>query len=174
MSGASASAGDAATVSVTVAAEPAVAFAVFTGELDRWWRRGPRFRGRNPGVLILEPRLGGRLFEQSAAAGVPLIERGVVTQWEPPLRLAFQWHVPDAQPVAAAPAHASILETLVQVGFEAVPGGTRVTVRHSGWADVPPEHPARHGALGLAMSRRIGLWWGELLSALREHLQTHC
>jgi len=166
--------GDAATVCVTVAVEPTIAFEVFTEEIDRWWRRGPRYRGRNPGSLVLEPRLGGRVFEQGAERSLPLIERGVITQWEPPGKLAFRWHVPEA---LRAPGHAAAMravDTLVQVWFEAVPGGTQVTVRHSGWAAVPAEHPARHGALGLAMSRRIGLWWGELLSALREELQGRC
>jgi hypothetical protein len=28
----------------------------------------------------------------------------------------------------------------------------------------------RHGNLGPAFSRMIGLWWGELMTSLREHL----
>jgi hypothetical protein len=47
-----------------------------------------------------------------------------------------------------------------------------VTLRHSGFAALREGHPARHGLEGAAMSRRIGLWWGDLLSGLREHVAT--
>lgn len=36
-------AGDQATVSISVAVEPAIAFEVFTQETDLWWRVGGRF-----------------------------------------------------------------------------------------------------------------------------------
>jgi hypothetical protein len=53
-------AGDQATVSTSVAVEPAVAFEVFTQEIDLWWRRGLRNRiaGRRPGSLSFELALG--------------------------------------------------------------------------------------------------------------------
>jgi hypothetical protein len=44
MSRAAAPAGDQVRVSVSVAVPPAAAFEIFTQEIDRWWRRGPRFR----------------------------------------------------------------------------------------------------------------------------------
>ena len=49
------------------------------------------------------------------------------------------------------------------------PTGTLVTVRHGGWTALRDDHPARHGLKGAAFSRMIGLWWGELLTSLREH-----
>jgi hypothetical protein len=57
--------GDGANVSVFVAVAPAVAFEVFTAEIDLWWRRGPAYRiaGRQRGMLHCEPQVGGRLFE---------------------------------------------------------------------------------------------------------------
>ena len=57
--------GDQATVSISVAVEPAVAFEVFTQEPDLSSRRGLRYRlaGRRPGSLCFEPGVGGRLFE---------------------------------------------------------------------------------------------------------------
>jgi hypothetical protein len=54
--------GDSARVSVTVAVSPALAFEIFTEEIDRWWRRGLKFRqthGRG-GFLRIEPEVGGR------------------------------------------------------------------------------------------------------------------
>lgn len=74
-----ATAGDQVKVSVLVDVEPAVAFEVFTTEIDRWWRRGVAYRvaGRRPGVLVLEPELGGRIFEQyETPNGSRTFERG--------------------------------------------------------------------------------------------------
>ena len=50
--------------------------------------------------------------------------------------------------------------------------GTRVTVRHRGWSAIRPGHPVRHGVEGAAFSRMIGLWWGELMTGLREFIET--
>jgi hypothetical protein len=47
--------------------------------------------------------------------------------------------------------------------------GTLVTVHHRGWSALPEDHPARHGLTGAAFARMVGLWWGDLLTALREH-----
>ncbi len=55
--------------------------------------------------------------------------------------------------------------------FEPAAGGTRVTVRHRGWASLRPGHPARRGLEGAPFSRMIGLWWGDLMTALREHVE---
>ena len=57
--------GDSARVTVTVAVAPSLAFEIFTEEIDRWWRRGIKFRhaGARSGFLRIEPELGGRLFE---------------------------------------------------------------------------------------------------------------
>ena len=38
--------GDRARVTTTVRVDARRAFDVFTREIDRWWRRGPRFRSR--------------------------------------------------------------------------------------------------------------------------------
>jgi hypothetical protein len=85
--------GDRATVSVSVAVPQAVAFEVFTREIDLWWRRGPRFRfGRRPGTLSFEPSLGGRLFESFPSdSGTYVQDVGRITAWEPPARLVFTW-----------------------------------------------------------------------------------
>ena len=37
---------------------------------------------------------------------------------------------------------------------------------------LPEDHPARHGLVGPAFSRMIGLWWGQLMTSLREHIET--
>jgi uncharacterized protein YndB with AHSA1/START domain len=154
--------GDQATVAVVVAVDVADAFEVFTQEIDRWWKRGPRYRiaGHGPGVLQFEAGVGGRLFETfETAAGAKVFEVGRVTAWEPPSRLVLEWRNANFAPSE---------RTEIEVLFEPAGGGTRVTVQHRGWAALRPDHPARHNLAGSVFSRMIGLWWGEQLTALRE------
>jgi uncharacterized protein YndB with AHSA1/START domain len=155
-------ASDVVTVSVTVPADPATAFDIFTKETDLWWRRGPKFRiaGRQPGVLRFEPWVGGRFIEEfESPSGLQVFTRGTITVWQPPGRLKFEW-----QGVNFAPGES----THVEIAFEAVPTGTRVTVRHSGWAALRPDHPVRHGQPGPDFIRMTGLWWGDLMTSFRE------
>ena len=155
-------ASDVVTVSVTVPAEPAAAFATFTQEIDLWWRTGPKFRiaGERRGVLRFEPWLGGRFTEEfESASGPQVFTKGTITVWQPPERFHFDW-----RGVNFAPGES----TQVEVAFEAVPTGTRVTVRHAGWAALPPDHPVRHGQEGPAFIRGCGLWWAELMTSFRE------
>ncbi|MFL6605336.1 MAG: SRPBCC domain-containing protein [Steroidobacteraceae bacterium] len=155
--------GDQATVSVSVAVTQATAFDVFTREIDLWWRRGPRFRfGRRPGLLSFEPALGGRLFESfPSESGTHVIEVGRVTVWEPPSRLVFTWRNVN---------FADDESTEVEVLFAPTQTGTLVTVQHRGWGALRGDHPARHGLEGAAFSRMIGMWWGELMTGLREYI----
>jgi uncharacterized protein YndB with AHSA1/START domain len=155
--------GDRATVTVLVAVEPAIAFEVFTEEIDRWWRRGLKYRvsGKGRGILYLEPRVGGRLFESiETSKGSRVVETGRVTIWEPPARLVFEWRA-----VNFAPSE----KTEVEVTFAPSPSGTLVTVQHRGWSTIRPDHPARHGEEVPAFLRTMGLWWADLLTSLREH-----
>lgn len=156
-------AGDQARVSVSVAVEPADAFRFFTEEIDQWWRRGSKYRvaGRGRGIVHLEAGVGGRLFESfETASGPRVIETGRVTAWDPPSRLAFEWRA-----VNFAPAE----KTEVVVTFEPAASGTLVTVTHRGWSRIRPDHPARHGADVPAFIRNMSLWWGDLMTSLREH-----
>jgi len=159
-------AGDSAKVTLTVAVPVDVAFDVFTQEIDLWWRRGPRFRpmGRKPGVLHFECRVGGRLFESFGKGPSPqMVEMGRITAWEPPSHIAFDWRnstfAPDER-------------TEVLVHFKDLHGKTEVTVEHRGWSALRDDHPARHGLVGSAFSRSMGMFWGELMSAMREHIAT--
>ena len=158
--------GDQATISISVAVEPDVAFEVFTNETDLWWRRGVRYRlaGRRPGVLCFEPGAGGRLFESfETSSGAQVYEVGRVTVWQPPSRLVFTWRNANFSAEES---------TEVEVRFEPTRIGTRVTVQHRGWSALRPGHPARHGLEDAAFSRMIGLWWGDLMTALREFIET--
>jgi hypothetical protein len=154
---------DTATVTVFVAVPQPVAFQVFTNEIDLWWLHGPRYRigGRAAGRLWFEQGLGGGLFETFGAdPGSRTFRTGRITEWDPPKGLSFDWTGVNYKPDE---------KTHVAVLFEPAPGGCRVTLRHSGWATLPGDHPARHGLEGAAFLRMIGLWWGDLLTSFREH-----
>jgi hypothetical protein len=60
-------------------------------------------------------------------------------------------------------------KTEVEVSFEPSASGTLVTVTHRGWSRIRPDHPARHGEDVPAFLRTLGLWWRDLVNALREH-----
>ena len=157
-------AGDRVAVTVTVAARPEVAFEVFTAEIDQWWRRGLKYRvaGRRPGVLVLECKPGGRLFEQYETPNGPrLHEAGKITTWQPPSRLGFEWRASNFAPGEV---------TFVDITFTpTASGGTEVRLEHSGFAALRPDHPVRHGEDVPVFIRRLGLWWSELLTSLRVH-----
>lgn len=154
---------DQARVSVSIRVDQARAFRLFTEEIDLWWRRGLRYRvaGKRRGIIALEPRVGGRLFESFEVEGeTRVVVSGQVTAWEPPARLVFEWRA-----VNFAPGE----RTLVEVVFEPEGESTRVTVTHSGWSKIRADHPARHGLPPGSFLRMIGMWWADLLTSARVH-----
>jgi uncharacterized protein YndB with AHSA1/START domain len=153
--------GDKVRVQTFVAVAVDDAFDVFTNEIDRWWGRGIAYRigGKHPGTLHMEPKLGGRLFEQYGKAGEALREIGRITTWEPPKHLVFEWRA------------ANFVEgesTTVELWFEPSGEGTRVTLEHRGWTSIRGDHPVRHGKPVEAFIRELGMWWAGLLTSLRD------
>jgi uncharacterized protein YndB with AHSA1/START domain len=151
-------------VSVLVAAPLESTFRVFTEEIDQWWRRGLKYRvaGKRRGIVHLEPRLGGRLYESfESRTGTRIIETGTVLAWDPPSRLLLQWRSATFDATE---------KTEVEVSFEPSPSGTLVTVNHRGWSRIRGDHPVRHGNDAPAFIRMMGLWWADLMTSLREHL----
>jgi uncharacterized protein YndB with AHSA1/START domain len=154
--------GDRVTVSVQISAPIDIAFSAFTAEIDLWWRRGLPYRVATAGVLRFEPGVGGRLYESiRSESETREVETGRITAWEPPRRLAFEWRAVNFAPDE---------RTTVEVTFESHSGGTMVTLRHSGWRDIRLDHPVRHGQPVPEFIRGMGLWWGDLMTALREYL----
>lgn len=148
----------------TVPLLPDEAFVLFTDQVDRWWRHGPRFRaaidGRE-GVMRFEPGEGGRLLEvyQDAEA----FELGRILVWEPGKRLLFQMGGRDFAPDEW---------TEVEVRFEPTEKGTRVSVEHYGFDELGTDHGVWHGQGREALVGSMGLWWGDLLVALRSSAAT--
>jgi uncharacterized protein YndB with AHSA1/START domain len=151
---------DSVTVTTVVAADPRRTFALFTDEVDAWWRRGPRYRfgGAREGTLKLDAR---RLVEEFDDGEV--YEVGRVSVWEPGARLVLGWRGRGFAPDEL---------TEVEVRFEAVDGGTRVTVEHRGWARLAKDHPMRQGLSGRAFVDMIGLWWADQATALRRAIRS--
>jgi uncharacterized glyoxalase superfamily protein PhnB len=103
------------TSEVTVGVDPHTAFTVFTDEMDLWWVRGPInfWDGSRAIGMRCEPGVGGRLLELYSQDGSDALELGRISSWQPGELVAWQSSVDDVA---------------VQVRFEQVTDGTRVTV----------------------------------------------
>jgi uncharacterized glyoxalase superfamily protein PhnB len=125
---------------VTVAVDPATAFAIFTSELDRWWVRGPiNFYDAARAIgMRCEPGVGGRLLELYSADASDALELGRITTWAPGSLLAWDSSVDDVR---------------VEVRFEPANGGTAVTVN----ATIPAGGADRGGT---AWVRVVPGWFG--------------
>lgn len=147
-------------VAVRVSVPPPRAFSAFVDEIGSWWQPNGLFRTgpAAPGTLVFDGGAGGELVE--IAADGTRYRIGRVRHWQPPERLVFSWHQPDF------PAD---LETEVEVRFEPVGDGTRVTVEHRGFTKVPADSAARHGFPDAALQMRLAEWWRALLGNLAAH-----
>jgi hypothetical protein len=144
-----------------VAADPATAFALFTTEVDAWWKRGPMFRpavGKG-GTLHFEPGSGGRLIETYEDGSA--FEFGHVRVWEPPRRLVFDMIARKFRPGES---------TEVEVRFESEGQQTRVTVVNRGWDRFAQDHPVRHGMGDPAFTDMMGVWWTDLLKGAAAYI----
>src|SRR5208282_5809671 len=67
------------------------AFSVFVEQMETWWPATHHI-GKVPfEAIFVEPRVGGKWFERSAAGEI--CEWGKVLGWDPPRRVALSWHV---------------------------------------------------------------------------------
>ncbi len=121
--------------SVTVNADRARAFEVFTTRIGAWW---PRFNSIGQSALadvVLEPREGGRWYERGED-GVEC-EWGKVILWDPPGRLVLAWQINGRW------AYDEKLVTEVELRFSEVDTArTRVDLEHR---NLERYGPARKG-----------------------------
>lgn len=120
---------------VEVAATPERVFRALTeaDEVMRWWGADGAYRTTEWSV---ELRAGGRWRAAGEGAdGKAFSVGGTILEIDPPRRLVQTWK-PDWD---------AGRETTVTYTLDAVPGGTRVTVRHEGFAG-RPESCADHAA----------------------------
>ncbi len=153
------------TISMVVEVDPADAFAVFTNEIGRWWKPHyqNRFRADRSGRMHFESGVGGRLLETYEDAPDAPFEVGRILVWEPGRRLVFDWKLESF----FAPEQV----TEVEVCFEAIADGTRITLEHRGWDAVPKNHPARHGLGDEQFWIMKGAWWRDLLRAAKTYAE---
>lgn len=113
------------TKSVVVDADPTTTFAVFTERTSTWWPPTHKvLDGERLGVAI-QPWRGGRYFEWGAAGEEA--DWGVVDDIEAPFLIHLSWRIGKGFAHLDADAPCSRIE----VNFEPVGAGTRVTLVHA-------------------------------------------
>ena len=124
-----------ATASVDVSLGTNEAFDLFTKDIDRWWKRDP-INWNDPERAVgirFEPGVGGRWIEVHDAATGEGFVMGHITAWKPGEQIVF----------AYMDAGHEIDDTEVEIRFEPIELGTRVTVEHRGWERVAEQIQAR-------------------------------
>ena len=111
-----------------VACEPDQAFAAWTDRFSNWWPDDHTVTG-DPASVVLEPRLGGRIYERARDGAEH--EWGEVTVWEPPVRLCYLWHLRRDRADA----------TEVEIRFLGEGARTRVEIEHRGWERLGADAP---------------------------------
>ena len=115
-------------VTVDVAGEPKHAFQHGPARASAWWPTTHTASHEHGAEIVFEPRVGGRLFERTSTGRE--IDWGEVTEWDPPFRLRYRWHI--ATNAGAA--------TDVEINFrELDPSLTRVEIEHRGWEQLGEE-----------------------------------
>jgi hypothetical protein len=104
---------------------------VWASRTSLWWPADHTVTGGPELEVVIEPRVGGRIFERTASGDE--VDWGEVLVWEPPRRLAYLWHLRTDRADA----------TEVEIAF--VPTGarsTRVEIDHRGWERLGGRGPA--------------------------------
>lgn len=110
--------------SFRVGASPERAFELWTAQTSTWWPASHTVSGQSGVEVVIEPRVGGRIFERTPAGAEH--DWGEVTAWEPPRRISYLWHLRQDRADA----------TEVEVTFEpdgASAESTNVSIVHRGW-----------------------------------------
>ena len=98
------------------------AFDVWTRRISSWWPVSHSVTGERGLQIVLEPRIGGRIFERTATGKEH--EWGEVTLWEPPHRLGYTWHLRQDRADS----------TDVEITFRPIDASTTlVEIEHRGW-----------------------------------------
>jgi uncharacterized protein YndB with AHSA1/START domain/uncharacterized protein YciI len=103
---------------VTVDADLATAFDIFTSGIDRWWPIDLHsVHGAGGSVNFVD----GQLIERSADGEIA--PWGTVTKWDPPSVVAFTWHPGSDEGRASR----------VEITFTPLDSQTLVVLEHSSW-----------------------------------------
>src|SRR4030081_3305000 len=74
-------------MSFVVACRPDHAFDTWTTRASSWWPPDHTASGEAGAQIVLEPRVGGRIFERTP--GGRELEWGEITEWDRPRRLRY-------------------------------------------------------------------------------------
>ena len=106
------------------------AFDVWTAKLSAWWPADHTASGEAGVEVVLEGRVGGRIFERTPAGSTH--EWGEITAWDPPRRLGYLWYLRRDRADA----------TEVDITFvENDAATTRVEIEHRGWERLGAQGP---------------------------------
>jgi uncharacterized protein YndB with AHSA1/START domain len=109
-------------LSFVVACPADHAFSTWTSRASSWWPAEHTASREKGTQIVFEPRVGGRIFERTS--GGREIEWGEITEWDPPRRLCYRWHM------ATDPVNA----TDVEIAFHRLSdSSTQVEIEHGGW-----------------------------------------
>jgi hypothetical protein len=97
------------------------AFEVWTRRIGTWWPADHTASGEATAAVILETRLGGRIFERTQDGTEH--DWGEVTAWDPPSRFGYLWHLRRDRADA----------TDVEIRFVDLGSRTRIEIEHRGW-----------------------------------------
>jgi len=109
-------------ITLDLSCSPRHAFELWTTRTSMWWPPSHTVSGRADVTIVIEPRVGGRIYERTPNGDEH--DWGQVTDWDPPTRITYLWHLrqdrADASEVdiTFTPAHTT---------------GTRMTIEHRGW-----------------------------------------
>jgi uncharacterized protein YndB with AHSA1/START domain len=141
---------------LTLACTPTHAFEVFVHRMNQWWpldshsvtveHSDAATGGPAPSVAV-EGHLGGSILETRTDGSTAVW--GKILAYDPPRHFAMTWH-PGTDPDRP---------TRVDVTFDALaPGGTLVTLTHSGWqvwaADAPAKRQTYDGGWEFVFCQR--------------------
>ena len=113
----------------------AEAFELFTARIASWWPVGTHsYGGDDVTDVVLEPRVGGRLYEVTAAGEQ---DWGSVLEWDPPHGFVLDWQIGEAR------------GTEVEVRFSPEGPGARVELEHRGFDGSQPRDRYESGWAGV-------------------------
>lgn len=131
--------------SVLVSWDQAAAFHRFAEQFGAWWpKRTHSVGGERVKAVILEPKVGGRIFEEHVDGR--RFQWGTILEWDPPRQLTFTFH----------PARDASTAQDVVVRFIPERDGTKVELTASNWE--------RWGDGATRARRGYNLGWGYILN----------
>jgi len=114
------------------------AFRVFTEGLGGWWPVATHSIAKDVETVVMEGRVDGRLYERTNDGTEN--DWGRMLAWEPPRRVAFEWHItgtPTEVEVRFTPDGYRTRVDLEHRGFERLEDGkARRNSYNSGWVTV--------------------------------------